>query len=208
MAEHFLGESTETRGGAVSNKQKMENLLRTLGDPGFQVSVGAVGGVHQTTVSKTLKGVMSKVLENMDNWIRFPATDNEIDAAVLKWSQKMHFPHVFGAIDCTHVRIKKPHANGDEYCNRKGYTSINVQTTCNSSEQFTSVDATWPGSVHDSRIWKNSNIFAIVAGNSRHVALLGDEGYGLMPWMIHIYHIGNLPTLLLNIIIRYTPKIV
>nr|CAH7750834.1 unnamed protein product [Callosobruchus chinensis] len=35
-----------------------------------------------------------------------------------------------------------------------GYHSINVQATCNADEWFTSVDASWPGSVHDSRIFE------------------------------------------------------
>jgi hypothetical protein len=28
-----------------------------------------------------------------------------------------------------------------------------VQATCNSRELFTSVDVSWPGSVHDAKIW-------------------------------------------------------
>nr|CAH7734830.1 unnamed protein product [Callosobruchus chinensis] len=45
-----------------------------------------------------------------------------------------------------------------EYIDRKGYHSINVQATCKADEWVTSVDASWPGSVHDSRIWSNSEI--------------------------------------------------
>nr|CAH7769682.1 unnamed protein product [Callosobruchus chinensis] len=49
--------------------------------------------------------------------------------------------------------IKFP-STSDEYINRKAYHSINVQATYNAYEWFTSVDASWPGSVHDSRICK------------------------------------------------------
>ncbi|CAH2011546.1 unnamed protein product [Acanthoscelides obtectus] len=63
-----------------------------------------------------------------------------------------------GAIDCTHIPILNPFIHADEYVNRKNFASINVQATCNSNEEFTSVDVSWPGSVHDSRIWKNSDI--------------------------------------------------
>nr|CAH7714657.1 unnamed protein product [Callosobruchus chinensis] len=45
-----------------------------------------------------------------------------------------------GVIDCTHIKIKKKTPLlGDEYINRKGYHSINVQATCNADEWFTSV---------------------------------------------------------------------
>ena len=36
MSEYFLCDNTGTRGGALSNKQRMEVLLRHVGDPGFQ----------------------------------------------------------------------------------------------------------------------------------------------------------------------------
>nr|CAI5833233.1 unnamed protein product [Callosobruchus analis] len=45
--------------------------------------------------------------------------------------------------------------------------SINVQATCNAKEEYTSIDAQWPGSVHDSRILKNSAIYAQM-NNMRH----------------------------------------
>lgn len=37
LVGEFLPEYTETRGGAVSNVQKMKSFLRYIGDPGFQV---------------------------------------------------------------------------------------------------------------------------------------------------------------------------
>lgn len=38
------------------------------------------------------------------------------------------FPNVIGALDCTHVRIKRPSgANEGDFVNRKSFHSINVQ---------------------------------------------------------------------------------
>ena len=37
------------------------------------------------------------------------------------------FPNVVGAVDGTHIRIQAPTQNEDDYVNRKGYHSINVQ---------------------------------------------------------------------------------
>ena len=50
MAEYFLNDSGETRGGALNIIEKMEITLRYLADPGFQTSVAQIMGVSQPTV--------------------------------------------------------------------------------------------------------------------------------------------------------------
>lgn len=37
LASEFLGVSDETRGGSLSNHQRMQTFLRYISDPGFQV---------------------------------------------------------------------------------------------------------------------------------------------------------------------------
>nr|CAI5845073.1 unnamed protein product [Callosobruchus analis] len=90
-----------------------------------------------------------KIIQKSHIGLRFPI--NNIAEAQQDWSAKYQLPCASGAIDCTYIRIQKPSEHGDEYYNRKGYYSINVQATCNAKEEFTSTDAEWPGLVHDSR---------------------------------------------------------
>ncbi|XP_055918372.1 putative nuclease HARBI1 [Eupeodes corollae] len=166
LTEEFLGPSSETRGGALTNKEKIRTFLRYIGDPGFQIGVGEDVGVHQSTVSRVVQQVSAEIASQSKNWIIFPHTVEEILEAQRLCSSKYEFPCAIGALDCTHVRIRKPLTYHEEYINRKGYYSINVQASCNAEEKFTSVEVCWPGSVHDSRI------------------LLGDEGYGITPWLM------------------------
>lgn len=57
-----------------------------------------------------------------------PATLNEQEQTIRKFRSIADFPTVIGAIDCTHIRIKKVNADGGQlYINRKGISSINVQ---------------------------------------------------------------------------------
>nr|CAH7734831.1 unnamed protein product [Callosobruchus chinensis] len=93
------------------------------------------------------------MIKTCGRWIKFPSIP-----AIRRWQRKYTFSCAVGVIDCTHIKIKKPPLHGDEYIDRKGYHSINVQATCKADEWVTSVDASWPGSVHDSRIWSNSEI--------------------------------------------------
>lgn len=45
---------------------------------------------------------------------------------------------------------------GEEYRNRKGYFSINVQAVCDAELKLLNVVARWPGSAHDATIFNNS----------------------------------------------------
>ena len=136
---------------------------------------------------------MNIIMKIASNWIRFPQCEQEIDSEKMKWQSKYIFPAAIGALDCTHIAIKKPSIHGDEYVNRKGYASVNEQATCNAEEMFTSVDVTWPGSVHDSRIWKNSNVYRIMKDSNAHPILLGDAGYGLSPFLMTPFKVPNTP---------------
>nr|CAI5865484.1 unnamed protein product [Callosobruchus analis] len=117
-------------------------------------------------------------------WITFPTTNGEICETQHLWQQVYTFPAAIGVPDCTHVRISKPVQFGDEYINRKGFTSINVQATCNAQETFTSVDVQWPGSTHDNRIWKRSDICAQICRYTQRSLLLAEEGYGVEPCLM------------------------
>ncbi|XP_052814071.1 putative nuclease HARBI1 [Mya arenaria] len=64
------------------------------------------------------------------------------------------FLNVVRVIDCTHVSIKKPSANPEDYIGRKGFPTINVQAVVNASYRITSAVVVWPGWTHDARIWR------------------------------------------------------
>ena len=92
LADTFLDNVNETRGGGLSRKEKMEVFLRYIGDPGFQVCIGEDTGVHQSTVSRTVTEVALKICTESQNWIKFPKNTNEVDKARRDWQSKFNFP--------------------------------------------------------------------------------------------------------------------
>ncbi|KAM4522847.1 putative nuclease HARBI1 isoform 2-T3 [Odontesthes bonariensis] len=71
------------------------------------------------------------------------------------------FPNVIGAVDCTHIKIKSLSGGHEgDFVNRKNFHSINVQMVCNADYLISNVVAKWPGSVHDSRVFRNSDLSA------------------------------------------------
>ena len=99
-----------------------------------------------------------------------------------------NFTGVIGLVDGTHVRIQRPIENEADYVNRHFYHSINVQAMCLPDGRFCDVLAKFPGSVHDSRIWKLSCVGSYVENHfmvGEHI--LGDSGYMLKTCLLTPY---------------------
>jgi DDE superfamily endonuclease len=101
-------------------------------------------------------------------YIRLP-TAAEARLNMEKWKQQTEgLPGIYGAIDGTHISIKRLCKDGSDYFNRKGYYSINMQGYVPSmrltliealvdfKKRFLDVEIRWPGSVGDIRIFQNS----------------------------------------------------
>ncbi|CAH1973598.1 unnamed protein product [Acanthoscelides obtectus] len=115
----------------------MKICLRYLGDPGYQQGIGQELGVSQATVSRTVDRVVNSIVAQSN---KFPTTNHELMEAKRIWQSMYKFPTAIGVIDCTHIGIQKTNRHGDEYINRKGKPTLNVQGTCDAREMFTSVD--------------------------------------------------------------------
>jgi hypothetical protein len=66
---------------------------------------------------------------------------------------------VIGAIDGSHIPIKVPSENRHVYINRKGFYSVVLQAVCNHKLVFTDCFVGWPGSTHDARVLRRSDLF-------------------------------------------------
>uniref|UniRef100_A0A3P8TCB9 Putative nuclease HARBI1 n=1 Tax=Amphiprion percula TaxID=161767 RepID=A0A3P8TCB9_AMPPE len=97
------------------------------------------------------------------------------------------FPSVIGCIDGTHIPITAPSHNEADYVNRKSIHSINVQITCDAAHIISNVEAKWPGSVHDWRIYHESNLSNRLQCGEFDGLLLGDRGYPCQPRLMTSY---------------------
>ena len=79
-----------------------------------------------------------------------------------------------------------PHTNKAAYVNRHYYHSINVQYVFDAKEEIIDIVANGPGSIHDSRLLRESGVKVrfeqnLVPGNCH---LLGDRGYPCKHWLL------------------------
>lgn len=86
---------------------------------------------------------MSKCIASLRPlFIKMPHSQVEKQEVQIGFYQISKFPRVIGAIDCTHIRIQSPKSDiGEQFRNRKGYFSFNVQAVCNSKMEIMNIVA-------------------------------------------------------------------
>jgi hypothetical protein len=67
-----------------------------------------------------------------------------------------HFDNCIGAIDGTYIPVKVPSSKVLQYVDRHGYSSQNVLAICDFDMRFTFVVAGWTVSVHDMRVFNDT----------------------------------------------------
>jgi len=120
-------------------------------------------GISQGSVQNFTKRFCITVLENLQYAIKWP-TDQSMQEVVEGFAPpefRKRIPNVIGAIDGSHIPIQRPQVEYHQrYINRKGFYSVVLMAIVNHMEKFTYVYTGQPGSMHDSRVFKQS-IFGV-----------------------------------------------
>ncbi|XP_030745914.1 putative nuclease HARBI1 [Sitophilus oryzae] len=98
------------------------------------------------------------------------------------------FPGVVGVIDGSHIKIDKPSEDADSYLNRKHFFSIQMQVVCDHQRKIRDIFIGYPGSVHDSRVFRTSPLSTQLeekCGRNRYI--LGDGGYPCTRYLLTPY---------------------
>lgn len=174
------------RNNALPPMLQLLIALRYYATGSFQIVISDLAGVHKSTVCRVVHRVSRAIAGHRSQYIKFPGTADEQMQTMREFYAIAQFPGVLGAIDCTHVPIISPGGDLAElYRNRKGYFSINVQTVSNARLMITDIVARWYGSTHDATIFGSSAIrAAFETGVIPSGHLVGDNGYGVKPYMM------------------------
>ncbi|XP_031327365.1 putative nuclease HARBI1 [Photinus pyralis] len=174
------------RNHAVSPLQQLLVALRFYACGSFQIVAGDFGGLHRTTSGQIIRRVSRAIAELSPVYIKMPDTVEEMAIIKQGFYAIARFPRVIGAIDCTHIRIQNPGGeHAENFRNRKGFFSINVQAVCDANYKIRNIVCRWPGASHDSHIFRNSTIRMKFENNEmENSILLGDSGYPLCHYLI------------------------
>ena len=98
-------------------------------------------GINQFTLTKVITEVCSGMLSKK----------SEFEA-------KFGITQACGCIHGTHIPLKAPKVNSQDYYNYKQFYLLNIQGVCDYKGYFMDVDCRWPGSCYDVKVYTNSSI--------------------------------------------------
>ena len=114
---------------AMPSRVRLLTFLYHIALGAFYTSVSHQLALGKSTVSKIVHNVTNAILAHMcATYIHLPSVE-EAQRSIKEWKKTTGIPGIVGAIDGTHIAIKKP-ANRtapEVYFNRKAFYSINVQ---------------------------------------------------------------------------------
>ena len=192
----YKEKSSKVCNDVISLEKRIAITLYYLKDQGSMTITANTFGVARCSVGKVLHEICKIITEDLGlQLIKFPVEEEEVTDTTAQFLNRFGFPQVIGCIDGTHIPVKQPSGNAHDYMSYKLFYSINCQAICNAFGQFLNVEIKWPGSVHDARVFANSEIqksfsekrFALfyrelIPGEEAVSQLLiGDPAYPLLP---------------------------
>ncbi|XP_030076105.1 putative nuclease HARBI1 [Microcaecilia unicolor] len=151
----------------------------------FQTPAGDAAGISQASMSRCVAQVTAALVRRANIYICFPFSAQQRESTRQEFLAVAGFPHVLGAVGCTHVALKPPSDHENLYRNRQRYHSMNMQLVCNARGMITHVVAEFPGSMHDATILNQSSLKHIFASwQEERGWLLGDSAYSLKTWLM------------------------
>ncbi|KAK4877062.1 hypothetical protein RN001_009568 [Aquatica leii] len=168
------------RGLPIDSEIQVLATLRYFAKGGYQNDIAEIHGMSQSTLSRTIKKVVSAVARHRHEYIKFPVDQESIRTLKRDFFNIAACPSIVGAIDGTHIKIKNPGKRDLyplTYQNRKGFFSLNVQVVCDAKCRVLDIVTRWRGSVHDSRIWHECELKNKFERREINGILLGDSGY-------------------------------
>ena len=108
------------------------------------------------------------------------------------------------AIDGTHIKIETPAQSEANYFSCLQQHDVVVQVVADGEKRFLDIAAGFPGSMHDSRVLRNSSLYCRITNNElllgpavrvggREIKplLLGDIAYPLSTWLLKLFPEGK-----------------
>ena len=178
--------------------------LRHLATGESHISLSLQFRVGRQTISNIIPETCQAIFSALsETYLKPPETPAEWLKIADEFQATWNLPHVIGALDGKHVRIRCPHNSGTLYHNYKGFFSLVLLACCDAKYCFTLFDIGQYGSNNDSGVLLNSDMGKRFAANLMNLPepdtlpgcaydplpyfLVGDEIFPLKEWLMRPY---------------------
>lgn len=107
------------------------------------------------------------------------------------FSSRWNLPHVLGAVDGKHIRIRCPRNSGSLYYNYKNYFSIVLLGVVDHDYKFLFVDCGSEGRASDSTIWKHTKFLADIESEDNVLNLPAPSPVRGFTELLPYYFVGD-----------------
>lgn len=195
---------------AIGAAERLSLTIHYLAYGDSQQSLSFAYRISRSSVSSIIHETCAAIWEALKEvYLRPPQHSSAWLAISEEFNTMWNFPHCVGAIDGKHIAMQCPLKSGSLYYNYKGFFSIVLLGVCDAHYSFTYVDIGSYGCNNDSSILNNCELGrAAESGSlcfppsepldgSSSVSVpyffVGDEAFGLKPWIQRPYPGKNLP---------------
>ena len=116
-------------------------------------------GMSKEAIINCVIQVSQAILKVQKKFIVWP-DEEERKQIGSRIKQARGFVNCVGLIDGTLFPLAfAPTLNAEDYFTRKGNYAIKALFVCDDTAKITLVEIGWPGSMHDNRVWLNSDVY-------------------------------------------------
>lgn len=101
-----------------------------------------------------------------------------------EFKKQAGFPGIWGVIDGTHIPVTVRKAERQPFYGRFKYTTMNLEAIVGPDMAFIEFVCRWPGSAHDSTIFKSTQLYAQLKSTPVDGHMIGDAGYAIESFLM------------------------
>lgn len=204
--EIFLGPHLKNseKNHALTPRQQILTALHFLGNDAQYHVNGLMHGISKSTVCRNIHRIC-ELISNLllPIYVRWPITSRIVERDFFNIAG---FPNVKGIIDGTLIHIDSPSIDEPAFLSRDNKHSFNVLVVSGPKNQFFFASAKFPGSMHDARavrcseMWRRWEVDGWRPDDDNDAIILGDSAYPLTTWLIpptirnvnaHVLHLAR-----------------
>lgn len=173
----------------VSVETQVLVFLWYVSNQNSQREIALLFGLSEWSVNTIIHCVAQCICDISDSYISMANAQREVEISN-SFNDSCGIRNIVGVIDGTHIPIVNCPGGQNDYINRKGFPSVQLQLVVDDNLMIMDAYVGWPGSTHDARVLRNSTFFNN-AENGRVISqgkfIIGDGAYPLKKWLYTPY---------------------